>query len=240
MTPRLDGRACHEARSISVVKHFTKYAAGSVLISCGDTRVLCTASIEEKVPHFLKDSGQGWLTAEYSLLPSSTLTRVPREINKGKPTGRTSEIQRIIGRSLRAAVDLKRLGERTIHIDCDVLQADGGTRTTSVTGAMIALSDAIQSLIVNGDLRQTPIVGIVSAISVGIVNGDVMCDLNYSEDSRADVDMNVVMLNAETFVEIQGTAENRPYTRAQLDGMLGVAQDALTTTNAIIQPLLSI
>ncbi len=232
---RLDGRDAHVSRELTIIRNFTKYSLGSVLIATGDTKVLCTASIEDRVPHFLKDSGQGWLTAEYSLLPSSTSTRVQRELNKGRPSGRTNEIQRLIGRSLRAAIDLKRLGERTIHIDCDVLQADGGTRTASVTGAMIALADACEALVLRRSLPVSPIIALVTAVSVGIVDGVPVSDLTYEEDFRADVDMNIVMANAETFVEVQGTAEKSSYSRSQLDAMLGLAQASLAEMNTKIR-----
>lgn len=232
---RFDGRLPHESRPLSIQRQYTKYAPGSVLIETGDTKVICTASVEHRIPHFLKDSGQGWLTAEYALLPSSTHTRAQREINKGKPSGRTNEIQRLIGRSLRAAIDLSKIGERTIHIDCDVIQADGGTRTAAITGAMIALSDACQWLISQGHIKRSPLVSIVTAISVGIVDGLPVCDLNYDEDARADVDMNVVMADATRFVEVQGTAEKTPYTQAQLMEMLKLAQDALATMTATVR-----
>jgi ribonuclease PH len=237
---RNDGRRYDEARQLTIVRQFTKYAAGSVLISTGDTKVLCTASIEDRVPHFMRDSGQGWLTAEYSLLPSSTSTRAPRELNKGKASGRTSEIQRLIGRSLRAAIDMEKLGERTITIDCDVLQADGGTRTASVTGAMIALVDACQSLVEKRQLSVNPIRALVTAVSVGIVDGVAVCDLNYEEDFRAEVDMNVVMADAATYIEIQGTAEKSPYTSDQLTAMLTLAQASLRDINAQIRSVISI
>ena len=232
---RRDGRRPQDTREFSIVRQFTKYAPGSVLVSTGDTKVLCTASIEDRVPHFLKDSGQGWLTAEYSLLPGSTSTRVQRELNKGRPSGRTNEIQRLIGRSLRAAIDMTRLGEKTISIDCDVLQADGGTRTASITGAMIALVDACQSLVDRRAVATNPLISLVTAVSVGIVDGVAIADLNYDEDSSAEVDMNVVMADAERFVEVQGTAEQRPYTRAQLDAMLDIAQSAIRDMNSKIR-----
>ncbi len=232
---RYDGRLPHESRPLTIQRHFTKYAPGSVLIATGDTKVLCTASVEHRIPHFLKDSGQGWLTAEYSLLPSSTHTRAQRELTKGKPSGRTNEIQRLIGRALRAAIDLSKIGERTIHIDCDVLQADGGTRTAAITGAMIALSDACQWLQSQGHIQRSPLVSIVTAVSVGIVDGIPVCDLNYNEDSKADVDMNVVMADAKRYVEVQGTAEKEPYTTTQLTAMLGLAQDALQTMTTAVR-----
>lgn len=232
---RGDGRLAGQARPLTIVREFTKFAAGSVLISTGDTKVLCTASIEDRVPPFLRDSGQGWLTAEYSLLPSSTSTRATREVSKGKASGRTNEIQRLIGRSLRAAIDLSVLGERTIHIDCDVLQADGGTRTASVTGAMIALVDACQTLVDQNRLRSNPIRALVTAVSVGILNGVAISDLNYDEDFNAEVDMNIVMANADRYVEVQGTAEKNLYTRSQLDEMLAIAQATLVDINEQIR-----
>lgn len=212
-----------DLRKVSIERNFTKYAAGSVVIRQGDTWVLCTASVEEKVPSFLRDSGQGWVTAEYSMLPSSTLQRKDREIKKGKPDARSSEIGRLIGRALRAAVDMKKLGERTITIDCDVLQADGGTRCASITGGMVALADAIDKLIEEGKLAENPIRNFVSAISVGICNGMPAIDLDYIHDSTADVDLNVIMTADGRFVEIQGTAEHEPFTDEQLNSLKALA-----------------
>lgn len=212
-----------DLRKVTIERGFTKYAAGSVVIRQGDTWVLCTASVEEKVPPFLRDSGQGWVTAEYSMLPSSTLQRKDREIKKGKPDARSSEIGRLIGRALRAAVDMKKLGERTITIDCDVLQADGGTRCASITGGMVALADAIDKLLEDGKLTENPIRNFVSAISVGICNGLPALDLDYIHDSTADVDLNVIMTADGRFVELQGTAEHEPFTDEQLNALKALA-----------------
>lgn len=227
-------------RPIQIQRQFTKYAQGSVLIGYGDTKVLCTVSIEDQVPRFLKDSGQGWLTAEYSLLPSSTHTRSQREVTKGKPSGRTNEIQRLIGRSLRSIVDMKALGERTLYIDTDVIQADGGTRTAAITGGMIALWDAIQILLHTGVLKTNPIQELLAAVSVGIVNGEVLCDLSYEEDSKAEVDMNVVMTESGRFVELQGTAETHPFHRKELDRMLGISEAAIKSLLGTMKQTLNI
>jgi ribonuclease PH len=216
-----------EMRPVRMTPGFVKNPDGSVLIQTGNTMVLCTAMVEEKVPPFLKGTGTGWVTAEYSLLPASTDTRSPREAGKGKITGRTSEIQRLIGRSLRAVIDFQALGERTIWLDCDVLQADGGTRTASITGSYIALSLAVEKLIANGTLTQTPIIDYLAATSVGIVNGEPMIDLEYVEDSAAEVDMNVVMTGRGEFVEIQGTAEGKPFSRAEMDQLLQLAEKGI-------------
>ena len=232
---RVDGRQNHELRPFSIQRDFTKYAQGSVLVSCGDTKVICTASVEEKVPPFLKDSGQGWITAEYSMLPSATQERTNREVNKGKPSGRTQEIQRLIGRALRTAVDLKKLGERTIYIDADVIQADGGTRTASITGGMVALSDLVQSLTRKGKLHQNPIKEWIGAVSVGVINGVPMLDLCYIEDSKADVDMNIIMTESGKFVEIQGTAEASPFSAPQLTEMIGLATGGIQHLISVIK-----
>ena len=217
-----------ELRKIEVVRNFTKYAAGSVLVKWGDTWVLCTASVEEKVPPFLKDTGKGWVTAEYSMLPSATGGgRKDRDIKKLKQDARSTEIQRLIGRALRAAVDLEALGERQITIDCDVLQADGGTRCASITGGMIALEDAVAKLIAEGKLAKSPIVHRVAAVSVGVCDGCPTLDLDYAHDSTAEVDLNVVMTDDGRFVEIQGTAEHNPFTAQHLAEMLSLAQDGL-------------
>ena len=221
---RIDNRENNQLRPISFVRNFTKHAEGSVLVSYGETKVLCTASIETQVPRWLKGKGKGWITAEYGMLPRATHERTQREAAKGKQSGRTQEIQRLIGRSLRAMVDLEKLGENTIHIDCDVLQADGGTRTASITGAAIALVDALEKLQATKKLKADPLVGLVAAVSVGIKNGEVLLDLNYSEDSSCDTDLNVVMTQKGEFIEIQGTAEEKPFTRAQVHEMLAVAE----------------
>lgn len=220
---RPDGRALDALRPIEIIRRYTKYAEGSVLIAAGDTRVLCTASVTPGVPGFLKGKGEGWVTAEYGLLPRATGTRCDREAAKGKQSGRTQEIQRLIGRSLRAVVDRRQLGEYTIQIDCDVLQADGGTRCASITGAWVALADAIAWMQAKGLLAQNPLKGQVSAVSVGVFDGTPILDLNYAEDSHADTDMNVVMTGAGAFVEVQGTAEGAPFSRSALNTLLDLA-----------------
>jgi len=224
---RPEERKNDELRPVQMTPGFVKNPDGSVLIQTGNTMVLCTAMVEEKVPPFLKGSGTGWVTAEYSLLPASTDTRSSREASKGKITGRTSEIQRLIGRSLRAVVDFQALGERTIWLDCDVLQADGGTRTASITGSFVALSLAVGKLIAKGTLAQNPIIDYLAATSVGIVNGVPMLDLEYVEDSAAEVDMNVVITGRGEFVEIQGTAEGKPFSRAEMDQLLQLAEKGI-------------
>jgi len=216
-----------ELRPISIERNYTKHAEGSVLIAFGDTRVICTASVEEGVPGFLKGRGQGWVTAEYGMLPRSTHTRTDREAARGKLSGRTQEIQRLIGRSLRAVVDLGRLGERTVKIDCDVIQADGGTRTASVTGAFVALHDAVGTLLESGALAATPVSDFVAAVSVGLYEGAPILDLDYAEDSRCDTDMNVVMTGSGGFVEVQGTAEGEPFSADQMQAMLGLARQGI-------------
>ena len=224
-------RAANELRAVTITRGFTKHAAGSVLIEMGGTRVLCTASIDNRCPPWLKGKGSGWVTAEYGMLPGATHTRARREAASGKQSGRTQEIQRLIGRSLRAAVDLNALGERTITLDCDVLQADGGTRTASVTGAYVALSDAVQLLLKQGTIKKNPIHGQIAAISVGIVEGEAVLDLDYEEDSTAETDMNVVMNEAGGFIEIQGTAEGHAFRPEELQSMLDLAKggiDSLT------------
>ncbi len=224
---RHNNRATHALRPISFERHYTKHAEGSVLVSYGDTKVLCTASIEAGVPRWLKGQNQGWLTAEYGMLPRATGTRTQREAAKGKQSGRTQEIQRLIGRSLRAMIDLSKLGENTIYIDCDVIQADGGTRTASITGACVAVVDALEALQRQGKLKSDPFVGLVAAVSVGVKGGEILLDLDYSEDSTCDTDLNVVMTEAGGFIEIQGTAEDKPFTRAQADSMLSVAENGI-------------
>jgi ribonuclease PH len=221
-------RAPDQLREIRITRHYTKHAEGSVLIECGHTKVICTASVEEKVPNFLKGKGQGWLTAEYGMLPRSTGTRMDREAAKGKQSGRTQEIQRLIGRSIRAVVDMQKLGERTIQIDCDVIQADGGTRTTSITGAFVAVHDAISRLVKDGALKENPIRDHVAAISVGVYKGTPVLDLDYDEDSDCDTDMNVVMTGNGGMVEVQGTAEGVAFTRTELEAMLDLAQKGIT------------
>jgi len=220
---RSDGRSPDALRQITFQRGFTRYAEGSVLVSFGETRVLCNASVEEKVPPFLKGAGKGWVTAEYSMLPRATHSRSPREASRGKVGGRTHEIQRLIGRSLRAVVDTELLGERTIQLDCDVIQADGGTRTAAITGAYLALRDAVDGLLNAGLLTQNPLRDHVVAVSAGIVAGMPLLDLNYAEDSTAEVDMNFVMTGSGKFVELQGTAEENPFTLEQLDQLRGLA-----------------
>ena len=215
-----------EMRPVSIQRHFTKHAEGSVLIGFGDTRVLCTASVEERVPHFLRNSGRGWVTAEYGMLPRSTGERMGREAARGKQSGRTLEIQRLIGRSLRAALDMELLGERTITIDCDVIQADGGTRTASITGGYVALVDAMSGLVASGSLDKSPIHRAIASVSVGIHQGRVVTDLDYAEDSNADTDMNVVMDDCGGFIEVQGTAEGEPFSRERMEEMLDHAASA--------------
>ncbi|MEI6207671.1 MAG: ribonuclease PH [Desulfuromonadales bacterium] len=221
--PRNDGRNREDLRPISITRNFVKHAEGSVLIEFGDTRVICTASVDVSVPPFLKGKGTGWVTAEYAMLPRATHTRSAREAAKGKQTGRTLEIQRLIGRSLRAVTDLTKLGERSIYIDCDVIQADGGTRTASITGAYVALADALATLRNKGMLSEIPLKEAVAAVSVGILKGKALLDLNYLEDSAAEVDMNFVMTASERFVEVQGTAEAEPFTSDQMDAMRELA-----------------
>ena len=220
-------REKHQLRPVTITRNFTKHAEGSVLIEFGDTRVICTASVEESVPPFLRGKGTGWVTAEYAMLPRATHTRSQREASKGKQTGRTLEIQRLIGRSLRAITDLTLLGERSIYIDCDVIQADGGTRTASITGAYMALSDAIAKLLAEGKITGNPLKEAVAAVSVGIVEGEALLDLDYNEDSGAEVDMNFVMTSSGRFVEVQGTAEAEPFTIEQMDAMRLLAMDGI-------------
>ncbi len=220
-------RATNQLRTIEIIRHYTKHAEGSVLVKFGDTHVLCTASVEEKVPGFLKGKNQGWVTAEYGMLPRSTGSRMDREAAKGKQSGRTQEIQRLIGRSLRAIIDLEKLGERSIHIDCDVIQADGGTRTASITGAYVALHDAISKLLASGKITENPLKQAVAAISVGVYQGCAVLDLDYIEDSDCDTDMNVVMTEDGGFVEIQGTAEGEPFAREAMNAMLDLAASGI-------------
>ena len=227
MSTRPSGRRADELRRVVITRNYTKHAEGSVLIEFGDTKVICTASVEERVPGFLKGKGQGWLTAEYGMLPRATNTRSDREAARGKQSGRTQEIQRLIGRSLRAVVDLSALGERTIQIDCDVIQADGGTRTASITGAWVAVRDAIDRLKAAGLITTEPLRDHVAAISVGIFEGNPVLDLDYAEDSNCDTDMNIVMTGAGHFVEVQGTAEGVAFTRAEMNALLGLAENGI-------------
>ena len=225
MTTRTDGRAADQLRPIKITRDYLRHPEGSVLVEFGDTKVICTASIEEKVPPFLKGQGKGWVTAEYGMLPRSTNTRMNRE--RGGPSGRSQEIQRLVGRSLRAVVEMAKLGERTVWVDCDVIQADGGTRTAAITGSFIAMADAIGTVVKGGALPGTPVRDCVAAISVGIVGGAPALDLNYLEDSSAEVDMNVVMTGAGAFVEVQGTAEQTPFGRDSLAAMLALAEQGI-------------
>ncbi len=224
---RPSGRPVDQLRKVVITRQFTRHAEGSVLIECGDTKVICTASIEDKVPGFLKGKGQGWLTAEYGMLPRSTHTRMDREAARGKQSGRTQEIQRLIGRSLRAAFDLQAFGERTLHLDCDVIQADGGTRTASITGAMVAAYDAFAQLVARGAIVAVPVKSFVAAISVGVYQGMPVLDLDYVEDSGCDTDMNVVMTEAGHFIEVQGTAEGAAFDRAGMNRLLDLAQGGI-------------
>lgn len=224
---RPSGRAPDQLREVRIERGFTRHAEGSVLVSFGQTRVLCTASVENKVPAFLRGKGEGWVTAEYGMLPRSTHTRSAREAARGKQSGRTLEIQRLIGRSLRAVVDLRALGERTVTLDCDVLQADGGTRTAAITGAFVAAQDAVNGLLREFKVSRNPIREPVAAVSVGMVEGTPLLDLEYLEDSACDTDMNVVMTGAGKFIEVQGTAEGQPFSREQLDTMLELAQKGI-------------
>ena len=235
---RGNGRAPDQLRAVRFTRHFTRHAEGSVLVEFGETRVLCTASVESGVPGFLRNSGQGWVTAEYGMLPRATHTRNAREAAKGKQGGRTLEIQRLIGRSLRAVLDLRALGERTVTLDCDVLQADGGTRTAAITGGYVALADAMHLLLRRGELKRNPVHGAIAAVSVGIVDGQPVLDLDYGEDSRAETDMNVVMNSQGAFVEVQGTAEGHAFHRAELDRLLDLATTGCHTLLAAQQAAL--
>jgi ribonuclease PH len=227
MMSRPDGRNADALRPLTLTRHYTRHAEGSVLVAFGHTKVLCTASIEERVPPFLKGKGQGWVTAEYGMLPRSTHTRTDREAAKGKQSGRTQEIQRLIGRSLRAVTDLGALGERQITLDCDVLQADGGTRCAAITGACVALHEALAGLVTAGKVATHPMRDLIAAVSVGIVAGTPVLDLNYDEDSSCDTDMNVVMTGTGGMCEIQGTAEGTPFTRTELDALLALAEKGI-------------
>lgn len=235
---RSNNRDERSLRQVTITRNFTKHPEGSVLVEFGDTRVICTASVEESVPPFLRGKGSGWVTAEYSMLPRATHTRSPREAARGKQGGRTLEIQRLIGRSLRAVTDLAALGERSIYIDCDVIQADGGTRTAAITGAYVALVDALKTLMDRGLLMQIPLKDAVAAVSVGIVGGEALLDLDYSEDSTAEVDMNFVMTSNKRFVEVQGTAETEPFTIEQMDAMRTLAIEGISRLFVIQQEAL--
>lgn len=237
---RIDGRQVNQLRPTRFQRQFTRYAEGSVLVSCGETKVLCNASVEQRVPPFMRGEGRGWVTAEYSMLPRATHTRSMREAAKGKISGRTQEIQRLIGRSLRAVTDLKALGEITVQIDCDVLQADGGTRTASITGAYVALYDALAGLVENGVLSSMPLKDSVAAISVGIVAGKPLLDLNYEEDSNAQVDMNFVITGSGKFVEVQGTAEEEPFSQEELDALRDLALQGCAQLTELQQQALEI
>ena len=236
---RPSGRNADQTRSIKITRNYTKHAEGSVLVEFGDTKVLCNASVEESVPGFLRGKKSGWITAEYGMLPRSTNSRMNREAARGKQTGRTVEIQRLIGRSLRAAIDLNLLGERTVTIDCDVIQADGGTRTASITGACVALADALQTLVDTGKLTTSPLKRMVASISVGIYQGEAVLDLDYPEDSAADTDMNIIMADDGGIIEIQGTAEGEPFTEAEFGSMLSLAKKGIKELLAIQQAALS-
>lgn len=225
--PRHLNRQPHQLRPIVITRHYTKHAEGSVLIEMGDTKVLCNASVETRVPPHKKGSGEGWVTAEYGMLPRATHTRGDREAARGKQTGRTQEIQRLIGRSLRAVVDLKKLGERQITLDCDVLQADGGTRCASITGAFVALHDAVTGLLQSGEINQTPIIDFIAAVSVGLGVEGALLDLDYQEDSSCETDMNVVMTGSGTFVEVQGTAEGQPFSRSAMNDLITLADNGI-------------
>jgi ribonuclease PH len=229
---RPSGRSANQLRNVEIIRNYTKHAEGSVLVKFGDTHVLCTASVDEKVPGFLKGKGQGWVTAEYGMLPRSTGSRMDREAAKGKQSGRTQEIQRLIGRSLRAIIDLEKLGERSIQIDCDVIQADGGTRTASITGAYVALHDAISFLLAKNLIKESPLKDSVAAISVGVYKGLSVLDLDYIEDSDCDTDMNIVMTGKGGFVEIQGTAEGEAFSDADMQAMLALAKAGIAELSA--------
>jgi len=239
MVFRSDNRATDQMRPVNIVPHYISTAEGSCLIELGNTRVVCTATIEDTVPQFLRNSGKGWVTAEYGMLPRSTLTRTPREVTKGRASGRTHEIQRLIGRSLRAVTDMTKVGERTIVLDCDVIQADGGTRTASITGAFVALGLAVTAMVENGVLAVSPLRDWVAATSVGMVDGEAMLDLCYEEDSRADVDMNMVITGSGKVVEVQATAEHHPFDDAQLAEMMALARKGIGELVALQQELLS-
>ncbi|MCS7458766.1 ribonuclease PH [Paenibacillus doosanensis] len=230
---RNDGRQTGQTRSVTITPHYNKHAEGSVLIEVGETKVICTATVEERVPPFMKGQGKGWVTAEYSMLPRATQVRNQREAAKGKLGGRTMEIQRLIGRALRSVVNLEALGERSITLDCDVIQADGGTRTTSITGAFVAMAFAIDKIVKDRNLSKYPITDFLGSVSVGVVNGQACLDLNYEEDSKAKVDMNVVMTGLGKFVEVQGTGEDSPFSRSELDELLALAETGIQSMIAV-------
>ena len=236
---RNDGRSPQQMRAVKITPDFVPVAEGSVLIEVGQTRVICTATVDDGVPSFLKGSGKGWVTAEYGMLPRSTLTRSPREVTKGRAGGRTHEIQRLIGRSLRAVTDMEKLGERTLFLDCDVIQADGGTRTASITGAFVAMGLAMRRMVESGTLTVAPIRDYVAATSIGIVDGEIMLDLCYEEDARADVDMNVVATGSKKLIEVQATAERRPFDDAQLAKMMALARQGIESLVVRQQAVLS-
>jgi ribonuclease PH len=238
-TPRPDGRTPDELRPVTFERDFTDQADGSVLVSFGRTRVLCTASIDESVPRWMKGSGKGWVTAEYSMLPGSSSERIRREVQSGKPSGRTQEIQRLIGRSLRGVCDMELLGERQVIVDCDVLQADGGTRTASITGGWLALHDALARVVARGALRRHPLVDECAAVSVGVVGGRLLLDLPYVEDAGAETDMNVVMTGSGGFIEVQGTAEGAPFSRDELDSLLRLAEGGIAQLVALQREFVS-
>lgn len=235
---RIDGRAVDELRPVKITRNYIKHAEGSVLIELGGTKVICTATVDEKVPPFMKGSGKGWITAEYAMLPRSSQVRIPRESTKGRIGGRTHEIQRLVGRALRSIVSLEKLGERTITIDCDVIQADGGTRTASITGAFVAMVDSMNALVERKMLAKIPVDEYLAAISVGKVSGQIMLDLAYEEDSKAEVDMNVVMTSTGKFVEVQGTAEDMPFSKDELNAMLETAWKGISEMVVVQKQLL--
>lgn len=235
---RRNGRGTDELRPVKIERNYLRFAEGSVLIEMGNTKVICTATAEDSVPGFLKGSGRGWITAEYSMLPRSSQTRIPREATRGRIGGRTHEIQRLIGRSLRAVVDLDRIGERTIYVDCDVVQADGGTRTASITGAFVALADTLGALREAGAIESVPILDSVAAVSVGVVDSTTLLDLSYEEDVNAEVDMNVVMTGSDNFVEVQGTAESTPFSREELENLIKLASKGVAELTRLQQEVL--
>ncbi len=236
---RPSGRALDQLRDVKITRNFTKHAEGSVLVEFGDTKVICTASVESRVPSFLRGKGQGWVTAEYGMLPRSTNSRMMREAAKGKQSGRTVEISRLIGRSLRAAIDLEALGENSITVDCDVIQADGGTRTASITGACVALMDAINHMLKEGMIKKSPIKYMIAAVSVGVYKGEAVLDLDYAEDSNAETDLNVIMADNGGFIEIQGTAEGEPFQPEELTAMLALAKKGIDELNVLQQEVLA-